>query len=110
MGRRPISKKIGIYQTPLIGKHLINRDFPKLEEINVRSLRYEIARGKDNLYGQPTFTIDRKNVTEDWSSLDNLVKMTIPYCDNIIFSNSYSPKFLNQGDWRNPPNERVAKY
>lgn len=49
----PLVKKIGLYQTPLVSRAWIDRDFPKLAELEARSMRYEMACGKDDLYGQP---------------------------------------------------------
>ena len=49
----PLVKKIGLYQTPLVSKSWLDRDMPKLSELEARSMRYEMACGKDDLYGQP---------------------------------------------------------
>ena len=37
----PLVKKIGLYQTPLVSKAWLDRDFPKLAELEARSMRYE---------------------------------------------------------------------
>lgn len=104
----PLEKKIGVYQTPLTMKSWLERDLPKLSELEARSMRYEIAWGKDNLYGQPAVTGTASEPTYDFEGLDYLFDNVKPYCNSIVFSHGYSPSIINNGDWQNPPTDYDA--
>ena len=100
----PLEKKIGVYQTPLAMKSWLERDLPKLGEIEARSMRYEIAWGKDYLYGQPAVIGTADKPEYDFEGLDYFFDNVKPHCTSMIFSHGYSPTIINDGDNQNPPN------
>lgn len=99
----PLEKKIGVYQTPLTMKPWLDRDLPKLGELDTRSMRYEIAWGKDSYYGQPAVTGTAEAPEYDFEGLDYFFDNLKPHCSSMIFSHGYSPTIINPGDWQMPP-------
>ena len=90
----PLVKKIGVYQTPLVSTEWINRDFPKLEELEARSMRYEMACGKDDLYGQPCVNGTATRPTYAMTLIDNLLTQAKKYCPSLIIAHGYTPTIL----------------
>lgn len=108
----PLVKKIGVYETPIVIQKVLERDMPKLAEIDPRIMRYEIAWGKevDRLFAQPTFSGTKDDIKEDYTGLDYFFDTSYLYCPSVMMSHGYSPSFLNGGDWRNAPDDYDAWY
>ena len=90
----PLVKKIGLYQTPLVSRAWIDRDFPKLAELEARSMRYEMACGKDDLYGQPCVIGSAENPTYSLTDVDYLLTQARKYCPVLVISHGYTPTIL----------------
>ena len=90
----PLVKKIGLYQTPLVSREWIDRDFPKLEELEARSMRYEMACGKDDLYGQPCVVGTANRPAYSLSNIDYLLSQARKYCPVLVISHGYTPTIL----------------
>ena len=90
----PLVKKIGLYQTPLVSKAWLDRDFPKLAELEARSMRYEMACGKDDLYGQPCVVGTTKNPAYSLYNVDYLLTLARKYCPVLVISHGYTPTIL----------------
>ncbi len=99
----PLVKKIGLYQCPLTFKRWLRRDVPKLAELETRSMRYEMAWGKDNLYGQPAVQGTAAEPTCDYADIDFFFGGVVENCPQLIISQGYSPSIINNGDWQAPP-------
>ena len=105
----PLVKKIGVYQTPLMNKTWIDRDVPKLGELEVRSMRYEMACGKDDLYGQPCVGGTATRPTYNLTDIDYFLKLTKTYSPVLVISHGYTPTILQNRptEWSgfmDPPN------
>ncbi len=119
----PLVKKIGLYQTPLVSKSWLDRDLPKLDELEVRSMRYEMACGKDDLYGQPCVVGNAQRPAYSLSQIDYLLTQAKKYAPVLVISHGYTPTILQSRptEWSgfmDPPtnfdtwaliNERFAK-
>ena len=90
----PLVKKIGLYQTPLVSKEWLARDMPKLAELEARSMRYEMACGKDDLYGQPCVTGSAKNLTYNLTDINYLLTQAKRYSPVLVISHGYTPTLL----------------
>lgn len=90
----PLVKKIGLYQTPLVSRAWLDRDFPKLAELEARSMRYEMACGKDDLYGQPCVVGTAENPAYSLSNVDYLLTSARKYCPVLVISHGYTPTIL----------------
>ncbi|MBQ3780914.1 MAG: hypothetical protein II801_03915 [Bacteroidaceae bacterium] len=90
----PLVKKIGVYQTPLVNKNWLDRDFPKLEDLEARSMRYEMACGKDDLYGQPCVLGTAKRPTYSMTDVDYLLTLAKKYTPSLIIAHGYTPTIL----------------
>ena len=90
----PLVKKIGLYQTPLVSKAWLDRDFPKLAELEARSMRYEMACGKDDLYGQPCVVGTIQKPTYSLGNVDYLLTKARKYCPVLVISHGYTPTIL----------------
>lgn len=90
----PLVKKIGLYQTPLVSKAWLDRDFPKLAELEARSMRYEMACGKDDLYGQPCVAGSKSKPTYSLAKVDYLLTQARKYCPVLVISHGYTPTIL----------------
>ena len=99
----PLVKKIGLYQTPLTLKTWLERDLPKLGELEARSMRYEMAWGKDDVYGQPAVGGTPQAPTANYADIDWLFDNVKPHCPQLIISQGYSPTIINGGNFMNPP-------
>ena len=119
----PLVKKIGLYQTPLVSKAWLDRDLPKLDELEVRSMRYEMACGKDDLYGQPCVVGSAQRPAYSLAQIDYLLSQVQKYSPVLVISHGYTPTILQSRptEWSgfmDPPtnfdtwaiiNERFAK-
>lgn len=92
----PLVKKIGLYQTPLVSKSWLDRDMPKLSELEARSMRYEMACGKDDLYGQPCVVGTADHPTYSMASVDYLLTQAKKYCPVLVISHGYTPTILQR--------------
>ena len=90
----PLVKKIGLYQTPLVSREWIDRDFSKLEELEARSMRYEMACGKDDLYGQPCVRGTAQKPIYNMTAVDYLLTQAQKYCPVLVISHGYTPTIL----------------
>ena len=90
----PLVKKIGLYQTPLVSKEWLDRDFPKLAELESRSMRYEMACGKDDLYGQPCVVGTIQKPAYSLANVDYLLTKARKYCPVLVISHGYTPTIL----------------
>ncbi len=92
----PLVKKIGLYQTPLVSKAWLDRDFPKLAELEARSMRYEMACGKDDLYGQPCVVGTAQKPAYSLANVDYLLTKAHRYCPVLVISHGYTPTILQR--------------
>lgn len=90
----PLVKKIGLYQTPLVSREWLDRDFPKLAELEARSMRYEMACGKDDLYGQPCVKGTAEEPTYSLNDVNYLLTQARKYCPVLVISHGYTPTIL----------------
>lgn len=90
----PLVKKIGLYQTPLVSREWLDRDFPKLAELEARSMRYEMACGKDDLYGQPCVVGTAEKPAYSLANVDYLLTQARRYCPVLVISHGYTPTIL----------------
>ena len=104
----PLVKKIGLYQTPLTLKSWLERDLPTLAELEARSMRYEMAWGKDDVYGQPAVGGTPQAPTANYADIDWLFDNVKPHCPQLIISQGYSPTIINGGNFMNPPTDYDA--
>lgn len=104
----PLVKKIGLYQTPLVSREWLDRDFPKLSELESRSMRYEMACGKDDLYGQPCVGGTANKPAYYLSNIDYLLTQAKKNCPVLVISHGYTPTILQSrpeewGGFMDPP-------
>ncbi len=92
----PLVKKIGLYQTPLVSKAWIDRDMSKLSELEARSMRYEMACGKDDLYGQPCVVGSAEKPAYALSAIDYLLSQARKNCPVLVISHGYTPTLLQR--------------
>ena len=92
----PLVKKFGVYQTPLVSREWITRDMPKLSNLEVRSLRYEMACGKDDLYGQPCVKGSAEKLTYSFTDIDYLLSQAKSRAPILIISHGYTPTILQK--------------
>lgn len=90
----PLVKKIGLYQTPLVSRAWLDRDFPKLAELEARSMRYEMACGKDDLYGQPCVIGTATKPSYSFANVDYLLTQARKHCPVLVISHGYTPTIL----------------
>ena len=90
----PLVKKIGVYQTPLVTKEWISRDVSKLNNLEVRSMRYEMACGKDDLYGQPCVRGTASKPTYSFTDIDYFLSAAKKYAPVLVISHGYTPTIL----------------
>lgn len=90
----PLVKKIGLYQTPLVSKAWLDRDFPKLAELEARSMRYEMACGKDDLYGQPCVAGTIQKPAYSLANIAYLLTKARKFCPVLVISHGYTPTIL----------------
>lgn len=107
----PLVKKIGVYQTPLTCQKWIERDVPKMAQIEARSLRYEFAWGKD-LYGSDAIGGTRTNPTINMSKADFLFDKAREHTQAFVFAHGYMPASLQSGTgglaWQTPPSDNAG--
>ena len=92
----PLVKKIGVYQTPLVSREWISRDVPKLNELEVRSMRYEMACGKDDLYGQPCVSGSADKLSFAYTDIDYFLTLARKYAPVLVISHGYTPTILQR--------------
>ena len=92
----PLVKKIGLYQTPLVSREWLERDMPKLGELEARSMRYEMACGKDDLYGQPCVIGTAQKPAYTFTAIDYLLTQAQKYCPVLVISHGYTPTILQR--------------
>ncbi|MBQ9559709.1 MAG: hypothetical protein IJV08_06960 [Bacteroidaceae bacterium] len=92
----PLVKKIGLYQTPLVSREWLERDMPKLAELEARSMRYEMACGKDDLYGQPCVIGTAQKPAYTFTAIDYLLTQSQKYCPVLVISHGYTPTILQR--------------
>ncbi len=90
----PLVKKIGLYQTPLVSRAWLDRDMPKLAELEARSMRYEMACGKDDLYGQPCVLGTAEKPSYSLGDIDYLLTQAQKNCPVLVISHGYTPTIL----------------
>lgn len=102
----PLVKKIGVYQTPLTCEKWIQRDFPKMAQIESRVLRYEFAWGKD-LYGSDAIGGTMNRPTYNFSKADFMFDKAFDNTQAFVFAHGYMPSFLQSttgsNPWQSPP-------
>lgn len=104
----PLVKKIGVYQTPLTCEKWIQRDFPKMAQIESRALRYEFAWGKD-LYGTDAIGGILRKPTYNFSKADFMFDKARENTQAFVFAHGYMPSFLQSAtgnnSWQSPPSD-----
>ena len=101
----PLVKKFGVYQTPWVRSTELNRDLPKLSQLEARSIRYEMCWGNDYAYGEPSISGTASNWTYRFSTYDNMFQKMRKNTEALIVSHGYCPSIINSGDNRNVPND-----
>lgn len=103
----PLMKKIGVYQTPLTCEKWLQRDLPKMAQIEARSLRYEFAWGKD-LYGSDAISGSATKPVCNLSKADFLFDKARENTQAFVFAHGYMPSFLQSQTgglgWQSTPN------
>lgn len=92
----PLVKKIGVYQTPLVSRAWLDRDLPKLDELEARAMRYEMACGKDDLYGQPCVIGTAARPVYSMTNVDYLLTKSKRYTPVLVISHGYTPTILQR--------------
>ncbi|MCR5851687.1 MAG: hypothetical protein K6G92_13440 [Bacteroidaceae bacterium] len=101
----PLVKKFGAYQTPWVRSTELNRDLPKLAQLEARSMRYEMCWGNNNAYGEPSISGTKDNWTYNFTNYDNLFRRMRQNSQALIVSHGYCPSIINNGDNRNVPSD-----
>ena len=101
----PLVKKFGVYQTPWVRSTELNRDLPKLAELEARPMRYEMCWGNNNAYGEPSISGSKSKWTYNFTNHFNMYKKMRQYTEALIVSHGYCPTIINGGDNRNVPND-----
>ena len=101
----PLVKKFGVYQTPWVRSTELNRDLPKLADLEARSMRYEMCWGNNNAYGEPSISGTKDNWRYTFSGYDNMFKKMRQNTEALIVSQGYCPSLINNGDLRNVPSD-----
>ena len=101
----PLVKKFGVYQTPWVRSNELNRDLPKLAELEARSMRYEMCWGNDYAYGEPSISGTKSNWRYNFTRYDNMFQKMRQHTQVLITSHGYCPSIINGGDNRNVPND-----
>lgn len=104
----PLVKKFGVYQTPLVIRDWLERDLPKLAELDTRAMRLELAWGKTTLYGEPCITGAADSPRYDFAAYDYFFREARRHCPVIVMSHGYNPPMTNNGDWQLPPTDYDA--
>lgn len=104
----PLVKKIGVYQTPLTCQRWLERDLPKMSEIEARSMRYEIAWGK-KVFGYPSISGTKEQPVYDFKGVDLFCDRVNEQTPTLILSQGYCPDIIKpcrEGNcWQQPPND-----
>lgn len=107
----PLVKKIGVYETPLTNENWLQRDLPKLAELQSRAYRFEFAWGKEStLYGTSTTITGTKNKpVYNFAKADLMFDKVAQHTEAFVFAHGYTPNILqpNSGDlrWQRPPTD-----
>ena len=99
----PLVKKFGVYQTPWVRKVELDRDLPKLADLEARAMRYEMAWGNDYAYGEPSIIGTKDKWRYSFTRYDNMYRQMKENTQALIVSQGYCPSFINNGDNRNVP-------
>ncbi|MCF0184959.1 MAG: hypothetical protein HUJ98_00535 [Bacteroidaceae bacterium] len=109
----PLVKKFGVYQTPLTCERWLERDLPKLSNLQARTMRYEIAWGK-RVFGYPMIQGTKDNLQFDFTGLDYFCDNSLDYCESLVLSHGYCPDVVKpftdnySTDWRQAPTDYEA--
>ena len=101
----PLVKKFGVYQTPWVRNTELNRDLPKLAELEARPMRYEMCWGNNNAYGEPSISGSKTRWGYNLTNYFNMYKKMRQNTEALIVSHGYCPTIINDGDNRNVPND-----
>lgn len=100
-----VKTKFNVYQTPLASLERLKRDNARLEELNIRSLRFETAWGKSVDFNAPSITRSGGKLQYNRTDYADYVQDVVSYNVNPLLTMGYTPDPLKpSGDeWRNPP-------
>ena len=101
----PLVKKFGVYQTPWVRSNELNRDLPKLAELEARPMRYEMCWGNNYAYGEPSISGSKTRWSYNLTNYFNMYKKMRLNTEALIVSHGYCPTIINDGDNRNVPND-----
>ncbi len=101
----PLVKKFGVYQTPWVRQVELNRDLPKLADLESRAIRYEMCWGNDYACGEPSISGTKENWKYNFTRYDRMYEQMRKNTQALIVSQGYSPNIINNGDRRNPPTD-----
>lgn len=106
----PLEKKINVYQTPLLTNDVIDRDFHRLGDLQVRQMRYELGLGANHShFTNRTVRGTKANPVYDWANLDHFIDSTAVYCPSVMIAHTYMPTFLQKSlNPLSPPNDLNA--
>ena len=107
----PLSKnKVGgLYQTPWISAAWIERDVPKISELESRSMRYEIAWGQRS-YGNEMVTKNADgSLNFDFSAIDLFANLVNNQNSNLFMCHSYTPTVAGDRATNPPSDYQVYK-
>lgn len=99
----PLVKKFGVYQTPWVRSNELNRDLPKLSELEARAMRYEMCWGNNNAFGEPSISGTKERWNYSFTRYDNMYRKMKENTEALIVSHGYCPSIINGGDNRNVP-------
>ncbi len=105
----PLSKnKVGgLYQTPWLSAEWIERDIPKIAELESRSVRYEIAWGQKS-FGNEMVTRDNNGrLNFNFSSMDLFTGLVSKQNAHLFMCHSYAPSVV-AGRHQDPPSDYQA--
>ena len=96
--------KIGLYQTPLTSADWLERDIPKLSELEARNMRYEIAWGKGGCFGYEMVSRSDGNLKYDFSAVDLFTGLVSKEHTNLLMCHSYTPRVAGM-KWMGAPTD-----
>src|SRR5690606_15633748 len=101
-----IKTKFNVYQTPLAPMERIQRDMPLLKQLNIRSLRFETAWGKNVDFNAPSISGSYPSFKYNYKDYDRFLEGVITQNVNPLLTVGYNPEPLNNGkDPRSKPND-----
>lgn len=107
----PLVKKIGVYETPLTNENWLQRDLPKLAELQSRAYRFEFAWGKEaTLYGtSTTITGTKTKPIYNFTKADMMFDKVAQHTEAFVFAHGYTPNILQpssgEAKWQSPPTD-----